>query len=913
MGACREAGAGSVWRLRGRSSALWPSRPGNDATSLARRLPQRQAWFAVRLLAFSACAAISVQAHADCNTAGTSVTCTSTGGTQSTTVGTGPGSTITSVTVQSGATISTTSASISIDHGTIDIAGTVTNSGNANGPYNTGPNTVEFNGNTTLTVQAGGVLSASGYNGTGEAINANNGGNTITNYGTISTLNSADMWFQNADSTPNVIRNYGTMTAGSAGTGTVLGASNSNIVVNFTNGAGGVVNGNLSLYDGADSVSLLAGSTFNGNISTGGGNDSVTIAEGAAVSGDIDGGTGSNTLTLTGSSGSSTLSAGLANFSSLIKTGQGAWTVSSSLDQLGSGSAVVDVQQGRLVLTGDSSGFSGTTAIQNNATLQIGSGGTAGSLQGSITDNGTLAIDRSDTYTLANSISGTGALQQNGSGVTVLSGSNTYGGATLVSAGVLRAAAANTFSAASPYTVDSGATLDLAGHDQSVAALSNAGTVSLRGTTAGTTLSVSGNYVGNGGTLVIGAARGGSGIEADRLVVGGNVSGSTTLKVVNEGGLGTATAGNGVEVVAVTGTSSADAFALPESHISAGAYQYYLYKGDVNGAGDNWFLRSYLPGSSSPVYRQEVSLYSALPAQISQADLLMLGDYHQREGDSAAIGGGSGLWVRAINADMDIRQSGTVAPSSSLRLNGLQIGADLWRRGNWRAGAYVGYLYGHAQVSGTTVGGNGTVGRNTLDGGFLGGYGTYLAANGWYADMVLQGAWHAVTLDSADNGSSATSSPALSASIELGRPITVGNWQIEPQVQAVRQWLHAENSRISGDTTVSRHAAGVWLARVGLRFTTRYRSPFGRLQPYAGINLYRSSSNDCVSTFSTASANTSISAGMAYTSTRLAGGATLALTDQTSVYGEVGRLWAGSSATEVSAPIQASLGIRTRW
>jgi outer membrane autotransporter protein len=868
----------------------------------------------MRLLVLAVCAVISARAYADCSTVGTSVTCTSSGGTQTTTVGTGLGSPITSVTVQSGATISTTSSSISIDHGTIDIAGTVTNSGNANGPYGTGPNTVEFNGNTTLTVEAGGVLSASGYNGTGEAINPNNGGNTIINYGTISTLNAADIWFQNADSTPNIIKNYGTMTAGATGTGIVLGSSNSNIVASFTNGAGGVVNGNLNLYDGADSVSLLTGSTFNGNISTGAGNDSVTIADGAVVSGNIDGGTGSNTLTLTGSSGSSTLSGGLANFSSLAKTGQGAWTISSSLSQLGSASPAIDVQQGRLVLTGDNSGFAGTTAIQSAATLQLGNGGTAGDLPGSITNNGTLAIDRSDTYALVSAVSGTGALQQNGSGVTLLSGGNTYSGATTVSAGVLRAAVANTFSAASAYVVDSGATLDLAGHDQTIASLANAGTVSLRGTTPGTTLSVSGDYVGNGGALVVGVAGGSGGISTDRLVVGGNASGNTSLRVVNQGGLGAPTAGNGIEVVTVAGTSSASAFTLSGAYLSAGAYQYQLYKGDLSGAGNNWFLRSYLAGSSAPAYRQETALYSALPAQISQADLLMLGDYHQREGDSAAIPGSrSGLWVRAMNADIRIRQSGTVAPSSSLRLSGLQVGADLWRRGNWRAGAYVGYLYGQAQVSGAVGGGNGTAGRNTQDGGFVGGYGTYLAANGGYADLVLQGAWHALTLDSTDNGSSTTSSPTLSASLELGRPFAVGNWQIEPQVQVVRQWLQVEHSSVSGATTVSVHAGGIWLARAGLRVKTGYRTPVGRLEPYARADLYRASSPNCVSTFSTASANTAISGSMAYTSMRLAGGATLALTDQTSVYGEVGHLWSDGGATELSAPVQASLGVRTRW
>ncbi|MEJ8859544.1 hypothetical protein WKW79_33625 [Variovorax robiniae] len=34
---------------------------------------------------------------------------------------------------------------------------------------------------------------------------------------------------------------------------------------------------------------------------------------------------------------------------------------------------------------------------------------------------------------------------------------------------------------------------------------------------------------------------------------------------------------------------------------------------------------------------------------------------------------------------------------------GLQAGTDLWARGNWRAGAHVGYLGGNADVSGNAV------------------------------------------------------------------------------------------------------------------------------------------------------------------------------------------------------------------
>ncbi len=61
-----------------------------------------------------------------------------------------------------------------------------------------------------------------------------------------------------------------------------------------------------------------------------------------------------------------------------------------------------------MTLTGDSSGFTGTTRLANGATLQIGDGGTNGALGGNITDDGTLAYNRRDASTLAGVISGSG-------------------------------------------------------------------------------------------------------------------------------------------------------------------------------------------------------------------------------------------------------------------------------------------------------------------------------------------------------------------------------------------------------------------------------------------------------------------------------------------------------------------------
>ena len=95
-----------------------------------------------------------------------------------------------------------------------------------------------------------------------------------------------------------------------------------------------------------------------------------------------------------------------------------------------------------LILTGDNS-FTGDTKI-NTGTLQLGNGGTTGSLSasGAISNNATLAFNRSNTVTQgtdfsAAAITGTGNLTQNGTGTLVLNANNTYTGATTVNSGTL--------------------------------------------------------------------------------------------------------------------------------------------------------------------------------------------------------------------------------------------------------------------------------------------------------------------------------------------------------------------------------------------------------------------------------------------------------------------------------------------
>jgi fibronectin-binding autotransporter adhesin len=88
-----------------------------------------------------------------------------------------------------------------------------------------------------------------------------------------------------------------------------------------------------------------------------------------------------------------------------------------------------------LILTGASS-YTGNTVV-NSGVLQLGNGGTTGSIAGNLTNNGVLAFNRSDEVSFAGAISGSGAVRQIGAGVTTLSANSTYSGGTSVNTGTL--------------------------------------------------------------------------------------------------------------------------------------------------------------------------------------------------------------------------------------------------------------------------------------------------------------------------------------------------------------------------------------------------------------------------------------------------------------------------------------------
>jgi autotransporter-associated beta strand protein len=188
-----------------------------------------------------------------------------------------------------------------------------------------------------------------------------------------------------------------------------------------------------------------------------------------------------------------------------------------------SGTGMLDQRgPGTTVLTGNATHTGGTTI--SAGTLQIGNGGTAGTLTGNVVDNGTLAFNRSDTLTFSGDISGTGMLDQRGAGTSVLTGNASYTGGTTISAGTLQIGNGGT-----------SGTISGAITDNATLAFNRSDTVVFSGTVSG---SGALNQIGTGTLILTGnnSYTGGTSIVAGTLQIGnGGTSGSILGNVLNDG------------------------------------------------------------------------------------------------------------------------------------------------------------------------------------------------------------------------------------------------------------------------------------------------------------------------------------------------------------------------------------------
>ncbi|MDM0026257.1 autotransporter outer membrane beta-barrel domain-containing protein [Variovorax saccharolyticus] len=750
-------------------------------------------------------------------------------------------------------------------------------------------------GNDTLILRAGSVITglADGGTGTDRVIleGAGTASNAFANFETLRMSGSDWTWsgsgaFNDTQIESGVLRVSGTLTspvtvqAGTqlrigtgAASGTVTGSITDNGAVVFNRSDdlsyGGVIGGTGSLtQQGPGTLTLTGANSYSGGTTIAGGVLGVGAdANLGAASGGLTFNAGS--LRLSGSFDTArpvTLNAGGGTIDTAGTTNAFSGVIS------GAG-ALAKAGSGTLVLVANN-GYAGGTTIAGG-TLQLGNGGTSGSVAGDILNNANLVFNRSDTLTYAGIVSGTGSMSQQGPGLLILPGHHSYSGPTTVQQGALWVNG----SIASATTVAAAGTLG--GTGTIFGNVLNRGVVA-PGNSIGT-LTINGNYVGQGGAILrIESQVGNDASPTDKLViVGGAVTGSTAMQVVNLGGTGALTTGSGIAVVlGVNGaTTAAGAFSLA-APVAAGPYEYLLYRGGITaGTTENWYLRSTAPATPvasvdmpvpppvpqaapgsppvpaaaagqppRPLYRPEVAVQAALPPLAGELSLVTLGTFHERRGEQGRLSGSGPLaagWGRAFGQSDEQRWSGDVSPEFDGSMWGVQLGVDLYGIDRTdghrdRFGAFFGHGQARGDVRGTALGRSNTpVGRIELENNSLGAYWTHIGPSDWYVDGVLMQSWLDGDPRSNRGVGTSTDGNAFTASLEAGYPIVLGRgWTLEPQGQLIWQRVSLDGTQDRFSTIAYDDHEG-FTGRLGVRLQGSLQWGGAAWQPWLRANLWR--------------------------------------------------------------------------
>ncbi|WP_080950057.1 autotransporter outer membrane beta-barrel domain-containing protein [Citrobacter amalonaticus] len=460
----------------------------------------------------------------------------------------------------------------------------------------------------------------------------------------------------------------------------------------------------------------------------------------------------------------------------------------------------------------------------------------------------------SEDFVLASRIYGNGEVNHVGSGVTTLTGANTYSGNTLVSRGTLRAGAENTFSAASDYVVNDGASLDLNGYSQTLNSLVLAGMTTLsspprvKAAFSPTTLTINGNYTGNNGLLALRTVLGDDLSATDKLVVRGDSSGTTRVSVSNAGGGGSQTV-EGIPIVEVEGASNGTF--VKEGRIVAGAYDYNIIKKN----NQNWHLTSEVipeplppdePAPASPEqpvpespaapegkhqYRPETGSYLA---NTLAANTLFTTRLHDRLGETQYTDALTGerkvtsLWMRHIGGHNRFKErSGQISTQSNRYV--MQLGGDIaqWSTDGldrWHLGLMAGYANSksrsHSSLTGYTS-------RGEISGYSAGLYGTWYANDadktGAYVDGWLLYNWFDNTVSGQGLASEKYDSDGITASVETGYTWKLAEFSernalyIQPKAQLTWMDVQADTHIEKNGTRVVDKTDGNLQTRLGVK------------------------------------------------------------------------------------------------
>ncbi len=402
--------------------------------------------------------------------------------------------------------------------GTVSLEGTSANT--ISGALIVNAGTVLLNKTAGVNAFAGALTVGDGTGGSNADVVRLSASNQIPNASAVTVNSSGLLDLNDFSDTINLATNNGGAVTTGAGTLTMAG----DLVAKSSNGTSATISGNLDL-----------GGTRSFTVNTG--SSTVDLDISATVS-------GANTLTKQGTgrmqlSGSNAYS-GLTTVSAgqLRLTDNNALGTTAGTNLVVSGAAME--LAGDITITGEALGISGTGVSGTGALLNVsgtntwvgpitlGANSTIGSTAGMLmldsnVNNGgfTLTFTGAGDAQVDGSISGSGALIKTNTGKLILTGSNSYTGATTISNGVVNIRSTNALgTTAAGTTVLSGGELQLQG---GIAVGAEALTINSDGvTTNGSLRNISGSNV-YGGALTFGSAST-IGVDAGVLNLSNNIN-----------------------------------------------------------------------------------------------------------------------------------------------------------------------------------------------------------------------------------------------------------------------------------------------------------------------------------------------------------------------------------------------------
>ncbi|SUP85818.1 autotransporter protein [Yersinia pseudotuberculosis] len=362
------------------------------------------------------------------------------------------------------------------------------------------------------------------------------------------------------------------------------------------------------------------------------------------------------------------------------------------------------------------------------------------------------------------------------------------------------------------------------------------------GTATDDRLTVTGTYLGEnngsgeGAWLTLDTVLGDDDSATDRLVINGDATGTTSVRVNNAGGLGDKTL-NGINLITVDGLAQDDTFLLAGDYVTTdgyqavvgGAYAYTLQAdGEAATAGRNWYLSSELMLTEGVRYQAGVPLYEQYPQVL--AALNTLPTLQQRVGNRYGAPGA----LADLNFDDNQWAWGRIEGSHQVTdparsTSGSQREIDVWKL---QTGIDV-PLYQSQDGSLLTGGVNFTYGKAKADiHSFFGdgrinsaGYGlgtslTWYGNNGVYVDGQLQTMWFDSDLSSRTEGhavASGNNGRGYTSAIEAGKGYALGNGlSLTPQMQVTYSRVDFDTFRDPFDSEVSLQEGDSLRGRIGV-------------------------------------------------------------------------------------------------